>query len=158
MRLGGGTLGAATPVRHVGLTVSDLGVALAFWEGVLGRQASARTVLERPYVGALVGMPEIVIDAAFVAIDDGVMLELLHYRHTRGSVIGPASFQPGHAHLCLAVDDIAAACEAAVAHGARSVSGEPIVIDAGPNAGTRAVYLRVPPDWHTVELFERSAH
>jgi len=145
----------ATAVAHVGLTVSDLDLALRFWERLLGRRARARTVLRRPYVGRLVGIPGVEIEAAFVALGGGVELELLCYRGAPPAPLPPASGAPGHAHLCLAVADVERTAARAVVHGAVPVGGGPVAIDAGPNAGTRAVYLRVPPDAHTLELFER---
>jgi hypothetical protein len=56
------------------------------------------------------------------------------------------------------VEDVEAAWVRATALGAEPVGTHgPVLIDAGPNAGMRAAYLRVPPDRHTLELFERVA-
>jgi catechol 2,3-dioxygenase-like lactoylglutathione lyase family enzyme len=140
-------------LHHAGLTVSDLDRALAFWEGFLGAPARVRTLLERPYTGRLVGHPGVRIEAAFLPLGGGVQLELLDYKLDRREPAGEASESPGHAHVCLEVGDLDAACRRALELGAR-VAGGPVEIDAGPNRGMRAVYLRVPPDGHTLELFE----
>jgi catechol 2,3-dioxygenase-like lactoylglutathione lyase family enzyme len=143
-------------VHHVGLTVSDLDAALTFWRGFLGREESTRTVLERPYVQRLVGMSGIRIQAAFIELPDGRVIELLQYG-TETAPVPEDTAAPGHAHLCLVTEDATAAWRRAVESGARPVHpGGPVVIDAGPNRGTLAAYLRVPPDWHTVELFQPS--
>ncbi len=143
-------------IAHVGLTVSDLAAALRFWEPFLGRRAHARPRLDRAYTQRLVGIDGVVIEAAFIRIGAAGTLELLQYLGSAPSPAGPDHNRPGHAHVCLAVGDVAATAAAAVALGATIVGQGPVSIDAGPNAGLDAVYLRVPPDDHTVELFGSS--
>jgi catechol 2,3-dioxygenase-like lactoylglutathione lyase family enzyme len=142
-------------VHHVGLTVSDLDAALRFWEGFLGVAARWRTVLERPYIARHVGYPDVRIKAAFVDLPGGGILELLEYLEVERTPTDEGSAHPGHVHLCLAVGDVQSSFDRAVAHGARPVNpGGPVEVDAGPNEGARASYLRVPPDWLTLELFQ----
>jgi glyoxylase I family protein len=142
-------------LHHVGMSVSDLGAALAFWERFLGVQARWQTVLERPYIGQHVGYPGVRIRAAFVDLPGSGILELLDYQGVDRAPIEEGSANPGHAHLCLAVDDVQLVFERALACGARPVNPDgPVDVDAGPNKGARASYLRVPPDWHTLELLQ----
>lgn len=137
------------------MSVSDLGVALAFWERFLDVEARWRTVLERPYIARHVGYPRVRIQAAFVDLPGSGILELLDYRNVERHRLEEGSANPGHAHLCLAVDDVRATFERALACGARPVNPDgPVEVDAGPNQGAKASYLRVPPDWHTLELFQ----
>ena len=70
---------AVLAVHHVGMSVADLDVALGFWQRFLGVEARWRTVLDRPYLGRHVGYPGVRIDAAFVDLPGGVVLELLDY-------------------------------------------------------------------------------
>jgi catechol 2,3-dioxygenase-like lactoylglutathione lyase family enzyme len=142
-------------IAHVGLSVSRLDAALAFWEPFLGAAAHARAQLDRPYTASLVGIVGVEIAAAFVRIGDGGVLELLEYQTGERAAVAPDSSNPGHAHVCLYVADVVDATTRAVALGAKVVGDGPVLIDAGTNAGISAVYLRVPPDRHTVELFER---
>jgi catechol 2,3-dioxygenase-like lactoylglutathione lyase family enzyme len=142
-------------VHHVGLSVSDLDAALAFWERFLGVEARWQAVLERPYIARHVGYPGVRIRAAFVDLPGSGILELLEYQAVDRTPIAEDSANPGHAHLCLAVDDVQAVFERALGCGARPVNPDgPVDVDAGPNKGARASYLRVPPDWHTLELFQ----
>jgi catechol 2,3-dioxygenase-like lactoylglutathione lyase family enzyme len=142
-------------LHHVGMSVSDLDAALAFWEDFLGVRARWQTVLERPYIGRHVGYPGVRIRAAFVDLPGSGVLELLDYREVDRSPTDERSANPGHVHLCLAVADAQAAFERAVGCGARPVHPDgPVDVDAGPNKGARASYLRVPPDWHTLELLQ----
>jgi catechol 2,3-dioxygenase-like lactoylglutathione lyase family enzyme len=142
-------------LHHVGITVSDLDAALAFWERFLGVEARWQTVLDRPYIERHVGYPGVRIRAAFVDLPGSGVLELLDYRGVARSATPEGSANPGHAHLCIAVDDVRSAFDRAVGCGARPVNPDgPVDVDGGPNKGARASYLRVPPDWHTLELFQ----
>src|SRR5262249_2116039 len=97
----------ATRVHHVGLTVASRDPALAFWEACRGVERLWRTMLERPYLGKHVGYPGVKIDAAFVPLPGGAILELLEYQ-LDGRMQNPeATANPGNAHICLAVGDAA---------------------------------------------------
>jgi len=151
-----GSLPASTAIRvhHVGMSVSNLQTALDFWEAFLGVKARWRALLDRPYLGRHVGYPGIRIDAAAVDLPGGGVLELLDYRLEDKVPCADATANPGNVHLCLAVDDAQSAWQRAVALGARPVVPEgPVDIDAGPNTGARAAYLRVH-DGITLEFFQ----
>ena len=148
---------APPPVRgvhHVGVSVADLDAALAFWHAFLGLEPRWRTVLDRPYLGRHVGYPGVRIDAAFLDLPGGIVLELLDY-DVEGKAPNPeATANPGNVHLCLLVDDAGAAWQLAVAAGARPVVPEgPVEVDGGPNRGARASYLRIH-DGVSLELFQ----
>ena len=151
--------GVRTPLgsdglHHVGATVADIDRSLAFWESFLGRARRFKTVLERPYLGQVLAMPGVKIDAAFVPLPGGAILELLEYQ-LDGRVQNPeATANPGNAHICLAVSDAASAWARAVALGARPVVPEgPVDVDGGPNKGARAAYLRIH-DGFTLEMIQ----
>ncbi len=144
----------ASSVHHVGMSVADLDAALDFWRAFLGVEARWRTVLDRPYLGRHVGYPGVRIDAAFLDLPGGIVLELLDY-DVPGKTANPdATANPGNVHLCLAVDDARAAWDRAVAAGARPLVPEgPVEVDGGPNRGARAAYLRIH-DGISLELFQ----
>ena len=136
------------------MSVADLDRALAFWSDFLGVEPRWRTVLDRPYLGRHVGYPGVAIDAAFVDLPDGIVLELLAYRVEGKHANSDATANPGNVHLCLAVDDARAAWARAVAAGAQPVVPEgPVEVDGGPNEGARAAYLRIH-DGISLELFQ----
>jgi catechol 2,3-dioxygenase-like lactoylglutathione lyase family enzyme len=144
----------ATGVHHVGMTVASVDEALAFWEPFLGHPARFRGTLTRPYLGASVGYPGVVIEAALVDLPGGGLLELLDYRVDGRAPVPEATANPGNVHLCLGVGDAAEAWRRAVAAGARPVNPDgPVTVDAGPNEGARACYLRIH-DGVSLELFQ----
>jgi len=144
----------ASRTHHVGMSVADLDDALRFWEGFLGRPARWRTLLDKPYLGRHVGYPGVSIEAAFVDLPGGVVLELLDYHVADKARIADATANPGNVHLCLAVDDCAAAWTKAVEWGARPIVPEgPVEVTHGPNVGARVAYLRIH-DGITLEFYQ----
>ncbi len=147
------TLNAVTGVHHIGMSVASIDRALAFWEKFLGKPARWRTMLDKPYLGRHVGYPGVRIDAAFVDLPGGGVIELLDYQ-TDKQTSSDATANPGNVHLCLAVSDCRAAWERAVACGARPIVPEgPVEVTHGPNSGARAAYLRIH-DGITLEFLQ----
>src|SRR3954452_3300397 len=154
MEVASGHQPAVRGVHHVGVSVADLDRALDFWRRFLGVEARWRTVLDAPYIARHVGYPGVRIDAAFLDLPGGVVLELLAYDVDGKSQNPEATANPGNVHLCLAVDDARAAWERAVAAGARPLVPEgQVEIDGGPNRGAQSAYLRIH-DGITLDLFE----
>ena len=142
--------------HHIGMTVASIDAALRFWEGFLGRPALWRTVLDKPYLGRHVGYPGVRIDAAFVDLPGGGVLELLDYQVEGKAQGSDATANPGNVHLCLAVDDCDAAWKKAVALGARPIAPDgPVEVTHGPNAGARVAYLRIH-DGITLEFYQKA--
>ena len=111
-------------------------------------------MLDRPYIGRHVGYPEVRIEAAFVDLPGGGVLELLEYEVEGRTDLPDGTANPGNVHLCLAVGDAGAAWAQACRCGAVPVVPEgPVAVDGGPNEGARASYLRIH-DGITLELFQ----
>jgi lactoylglutathione lyase len=143
-------------IVHVGVTVSDLERSVHFYTEGLGLEVAARQTSAAGYL-SLVGYPGLEIATAFVAAPGGgVRIELQEYRRVgdHGSR-EPGTAPVGSSHICLRVDDVAAALQRAEAAGGRRVT-DPVGIDSGINDGGAAVYLR-DPDGYTIELFQPPA-
>ena len=139
-------------VDHVGVTVADLDRSIAFWERLLGIAGRDRDLFAGPRLGALLGYPAgLRIEACWIDLPGGGALELLQYLDCDEAPLPDGTAHPGNVHVCLRVDDMAAAHRHAVACGARPVGEGPIEVTAGPNAGMRVAYLR-DPDGVTLEL------
>jgi catechol 2,3-dioxygenase-like lactoylglutathione lyase family enzyme len=141
-------------IHHSGISVADIDVAQDFWERFLDTKARFRGRLGRPYLGKSVGYDDVQIEAALIDLPDGRMIELLDYQVDGKERQPEDSFHSGHTHVCLDVSDCDEAWRRAVAAGAvpRNPDG-PVEIDAGPNKGAKAAYLRLP-DGNSLELFQ----
>lgn len=143
-----------TATHHIGMSVASLDAALAFWEGFLDKKARWRTTLDKPYLGRHVGYPGVSIDAAFLDLPGGGVIELLDYKVAAKQPTPDATANPGNVHLCLAVSDCGAAWRRAVDCGARPIVSEgPVEVTHGPNKGARAAYLRIH-DGITLEFLQ----
>jgi catechol 2,3-dioxygenase-like lactoylglutathione lyase family enzyme len=141
--------------HHAGISVADIDAALKFWEGFLGYPARWRTVLDKPYLGRIVGYPGIAMDAAFIDLPGGLVIELLQYRTDDKRHNSDITANPGNVHICLQVKDCRAAWQRAVDNGARPITPDgPVEISHGPNTGARGAYLRIH-DGVTLEVLQR---
>ena len=141
---------------HVGVTVSDLERSVRFYTAGLGLEVAARQTSAAEYL-AVTGHPGVEIATAFVeAPGDGVRIELQEY-HRVGDhgAREPGTAPVGSSHICLRVDDVAAALDRAESAGGSRVT-DPVTIDSGINDGGAAVYVR-DPDGYTIELFRPPA-
>ena len=149
-----GHIATVTGVHHIGVSVANLDQAQAFWQRFLGLPARWNTLLDRPYLGRLVGYSGITISAAFIDLPGGSMLELLDYQMPDKQPLVAGTTQPGHMHVCLAVADAHATWAHALACAASPVAPDgPVLIDAGPNSGAEVAYLRIH-DGITLELYQ----
>src|SRR5215475_6898754 len=98
---------AVVRVGHVGICVSDLPRALAFYCDLLGFRPLSETAVADALSAKLLGLPEVDQTTAFVE-RDGVRLALFAFRRP-GTLPGPAPRpmnQTGMAALMLRVDDL----------------------------------------------------
>lgn len=148
------TEGHFRALDHIGYAVGDLDRSIAFYEVLLGVPMLMRKRWDVPYVGDIVGYPDVVMDGGFFRLPNGVILELLEYQDPFTGRVDMESYNPGNAHLCLVTDDMEADFARLRAAGYDAFrSTDPIVIPWGPYKGGRACYLR-DPDGISIELLE----
>jgi catechol 2,3-dioxygenase-like lactoylglutathione lyase family enzyme len=139
---------------HVGYAVANLDRSIAFYQTLLGVPLIMRKTWTHPYVGEIVGYPDLVLDGAFFQLPNGVVLELLEYKTPAPGMVDMETYNAGNAHLCLVTDDMAADFDRLRAAGYDTFRAEaPIEIPWGPYRGGRACYLR-DPDGVSIELLE----
>lgn len=139
---------------HVGYAVAELDRSIAFYETLLGVPLLMRKTWEVPYVGEIVGYPDLVLEGAFFQLPNGVVLELLQYKEPPPGAVDMESYNAGNAHLCLVTDDMDVDFARLRAAGFDTFrSAAPVDIPWGPYRGGRACYLR-DPDGVSIELLE----
>ena len=140
--------------NHTSFTVSDLDRSIAFFTEVLGFEIINRALRDPNLISSITGISGADIEVAYIQ-GPGHRLELIQYH-------GPsdrrqAESRPcdsGFAHVAYDVDDVDAAVIASARHQVLPI-GEVTVIDKGPNAGRKVVYLR-DRDGVTIEYIEVS--
>ena len=144
-------------IDHVGVTVSDMDRALAFYRDLLGLRVIADATVAGPEVAELLGL-EVPVQLRIADLDsgDGRIVELLQYLQPRGRRIAYESSDVATAHIAFTVDDLAAVRERLSNAGATIVSHRPITISepGGSFDGSICLYVR-DPDGAILELVQR---
>jgi catechol 2,3-dioxygenase-like lactoylglutathione lyase family enzyme len=141
----------AVGTEHVGITVVDLDESIGFWTRLTGAEVTVRRLLDKPYIGTLVGYPAARIEIALLELPGGIRLELLRYFDRDEAAYEPGTAHPGNVHVCFVVDDLHRSWLHAIACGAEPASEEPVEIPAGPQKGGFVAYLQTP-DGVAIEL------
>lgn len=143
-----------TRLHHVGLAVSDLESSISFYCAILGCAVRERSESSGIEVETLTGVAGAHVMTADLELDGDSILELLQYLTPRAGQLVQDRFQPGHTHIGFSVDDVDAAYDRLVAHGAVPTS-RPITINEPGSAwdGIRAIYAS-DPDGRTVECLQ----
>ncbi len=144
-----------TKAHHTGLQVESLDRSIAFYRDILGFEEVFRWNPQAPYIGELVGYPDVDLHAAILRMPGSdTFLELLEYRNVEREAVDTGTANPGTAHVAFFVDDLDALYRELRSSGTRSVS-DPVTPTIGPNKGGRAVYM-LDPDGIRVELIQSS--
>ena len=142
-----------TRAHHTGFTVKSLERSLAFYRDILGFELAFQWNPQAPYIGQLVGYPDVDLHGAILRLPGtDVCLELLEYRNVEQVPVDMHNGNIGNGHIAFNVDNLLELYAELVAKGVTSVS-PPVTPTIGPNKGGKAVYL-IDPDGFRVELIE----
>ena len=141
--------------NHTAFTVSDLDTVIPFFRDLLGFELTSRAPRDGRLIGRMTAIDGVEIEIAYVN-GPGHRIELIQYKTPADrKMVVPRLCDAGAAHVALNVTGIEALVTASAAYGFAPV-GEIIEIDAGPNKGSKVVYLR-GPDGITVEYIQKAA-
>jgi catechol 2,3-dioxygenase-like lactoylglutathione lyase family enzyme len=138
---------------HTGITVSNLERSLAFWRDVLGFEFSHTAHQKGELAQEITGVEGAEIKLAVLRAPGGHKIELLEYlapADRKRADIRPCDV--GSVHVALLVHDLDAMLER-IAPSKWKAAGKPQMLQSGPNAGKRVVYVR-DPDGTTIEFME----
>jgi catechol 2,3-dioxygenase-like lactoylglutathione lyase family enzyme len=138
---------------HTGITVLNLERSLAFWRDVIGFELSHTAHQSGKLAKEITGVAGAEIKLAVVKTSSGHKIELLQYLappDRKDDRLRPCDL--GHVHVALVVDDLDAVIERIAASGWKA-AGKSQMLQSGPNAGKRVVYVR-DPDGLTIELMQ----
>ena len=141
-----------TAAHHTSFTVAKLERSVEFFRDMLGLEVSAPREINQRYFDCIVGLSDTLVRAAFIKLPGGHQVELFEYVQPRGQSYTPRPCDPGSCHLALLVDDLQALHANLAPRGVHFVS-PPVLIDAGPNRGAYAAYVR-DPNGILLELFQ----
>ncbi len=148
---------AVVGAHHTSYTVSDLTKTLPFYRDLLGFEVvHERAEIVQSYWRAVVGFPDAVARDAMLKVPGANhFIELIEYKHPRGTMQNVTPNNPGSSHVCYLVDDLKAIYARLKAAGVQFISEGPIYLDQGPNQGGAALYMK-DPDGIVIELFQKA--
>jgi len=96
-----------TAIRHTGLVVADLELALHFWCDVLGFKVAKQMDESGAHIDAMMGLTGVRVSTVKLAAPDGNMIELLHFHsHPDQSRWNGTPHSTGFTHIALTVSDL----------------------------------------------------
>lgn len=142
-------------VNHTGITVYDLDRSEEMFRELFGFESFDRAPRDPAIISAVTGVPGAKVEIVYMR-NGAQAIELLCYS-------GPddrKDFRPrpcdlGSLHLAFNVDDI----DDIIARAAKwslTLVGDVVVIDQGPNTGSRIAYLRNPDDGLILEAIQKA--
>ena len=69
-----------TQIRHTGLVVRNLEVAMHFWRDILGFQVAKQMDEQGPHIDAMMGLQDVRVTTVKLVAPDGGMIELLYFQ------------------------------------------------------------------------------
>lgn len=152
----------ASPVKvlhapHTGITVRSLERSTHLFHNILNLPVQ-RTARLSPPISTITGHSQVEIDIAIIELPGGHCVELLEYSlpvEEKQVEMKPMSWEVGSWHLCLTVQSLDDTVKALTEYDSSwTTMAAPQLLEKGPNAGRRLVYLRNKEDGLILELFE----
>ncbi|WP_147403853.1 VOC family protein [Nocardia panacis] len=152
-----GTSMNLTLAAHVGISVSNLDVSIAFYQALTGRAPVASGTMHSVPFGGSQGLSAAELRYATINLDNSLGIDLIEFRNPPGEPTRGAANRPGSMHLCLRVDDFDAVYRRMKEAG-YSFLGEDYTFIAGevtPEAalGTKVAYFN-DPDGTNLEIIQ----
>ena len=139
-----------TQIRHTGLVVADLEVALRFWRDLLGFTVSRQMDESGPHIDAMMGLQDVRVTTVKLIAPQGGMIELLYFHsHPDKPRWTGTPYSTGFTHVALAVADMDQAHENLAAAGVRFKAAP----QYSPDGAVKVIYCEAP-DGVLLELVE----
>jgi catechol 2,3-dioxygenase-like lactoylglutathione lyase family enzyme len=96
-----------TQIRHTGLVVADLELALSFWRDLLGFKVQKLLEESGPHIDAMMGLKNAEVKTVKLSSPCGGVLELLNFKsHPDTERWLGKPFSTGFTHIALGVSDL----------------------------------------------------
>lgn len=126
---------------HTGWITPDIDRSVQFWTEVMGFEAKPIGERRQPWIAAFMGVPGAQVRLVHL-YGHGGHIEFIQFDES-DTLSVPRGSQPGAAHICLRVKNVAALRDDILVHGG-SLQGELTEITEGIAAGLRGLYMRDP--------------
>lgn len=131
----------ASSLDHTGWITPDIERSVQFWTEVMGFEARPIGERRQPWIASFMGVPGAQVRLVHL-YGHGGHIEFIQF-DARDEASVPRGSQPGAAHICLRIKDVARLRQDILANGG-SLQGELTEITEGIAAGLRGLYMRDP--------------
>lgn len=143
-------------VNHTGITVKDLDGAEALFRDLFDFETYSRASRDPAIISAVTGVPGAKVEIVYMR-NGAANIELLCYSSPNDRLdYRPRPVDLGSLHIAVNVTEMDEMLQKARAWPMEQV-GDLIVIDQGPNTGSRIVYFRTPDEGLIIEMIEKKA-
>jgi catechol 2,3-dioxygenase-like lactoylglutathione lyase family enzyme len=138
-------------VHHIGLTVRDMQRSFEWYRRMFGFEPGPVNHAHGPDLERGVQVPGADLSFSMIVVGN-TRIEFLEYHEPEGEDWDRTNGDVGSAHICLEVDDMAAAFADLESRGA-VFNGPPVTLTDGELAGSQWAYLR-DPDGIQLEIWQ----
>jgi len=94
-------------IRHTGLVVNDLELAIHFWRDLLGFSIDKKMDESGPYIDAMMGLRNVEVTTVKMSAPEGGVIELLYFKsHPQKEGWSGKPYTTGFTHIALTVNNL----------------------------------------------------
>lgn len=142
--------------NHTGITVKDLDHSEAMFRDLFGFETISRAARDPQIISKVIGVEGAKVEIAYMRSSTTTVELLCYSAPDDQKYYAPRACDVGSLHLGFNVPDMDGALEKAKNYGL-NLMGDVVIIDAGPNKGSRIAYLRDEIDGVVLELIQPPA-
>jgi catechol 2,3-dioxygenase-like lactoylglutathione lyase family enzyme len=143
-------------LNHVSVTCADFERSLGFYRDLLDLEVLDQGELssrESPAHREIIGLGEVRLRFAEIALGDHAFLELFEYLEPRGEATSSRTCDPGDVHFALTIDGDIEGLHRRLTEAGVATRSRPATLTRGEWIGAKAFYAS-DPDGVTVEFIE----
>ncbi len=147
---------SAPRLNHVSVTCADFDRSLGFYRDLLRLPVLDQGELgsrESPAHAQIIGLGEVRLRFAEIALGEHAFLELFEYLEPRGQAVSSRTCDPGDVHFALTVDGDIEGLHQRLTEAGVPTRSQPATLTRGEWTGAKAFYAS-DPDGVTVEFIE----
>ena len=128
-------------IRHTGLVVADLELALSFWRDLLGFNIEKQMDESGPHIDTMMGLKNVEVKTVKLSAPEGGVIELLHFKsHPDANAWRGKPYTTGFTHIALTVKNIDECFKVLSNHGVDF----PAVPQLSPDGKVKVIYCKGP--------------
>ena len=128
-------------IRHTGLVVNDLELALHFWRDLLGFSIDKKMDESGPHIDAMMGLRNVEVTTVKMSAPEGGVIELLHFKsHPQKGGWSGKPYTTGFTHIALTVNNLDECYKTLSKYGVEF----PASPQFSPDGAIKVIYCRGP--------------